>query len=78
MSTASSRGPGCVVAGVPSRMHPRRDRLRNVLPRLQARLQDVQAQEYAAGWLADYEQVKVKCDALAQEYGATYPKSWPS
>jgi predicted transcriptional regulator len=51
-----------------------RDRLLTVLPRLHERLQEVQAQEYAAGWLADYEQVKVKRDALAQEYGATYPK----
>ena len=51
-----------------------RDRLRAAMPRLQQRLQDVQAQEYAAGWQADYEQVKVKCDALAQEYAATYPK----
>ena len=25
-------------------------------------------------WLADYERIKVKRDALAQEYGATYPK----
>jgi predicted transcriptional regulator len=51
-----------------------RARLRTVLPRLQQRLQEVQAQEYAARWLADYEQVKIKRDALAQEYGATYPK----
>jgi hypothetical protein len=34
-----------------------RDRLRTVLPRLQERLQQVQAAEYAARWEADFEEV---------------------
>jgi hypothetical protein len=51
-----------------------RDRLRTVLPRLQARLQQVQAAEYAARWEADFEQVYGRCNELAQEYAATYPR----
>jgi hypothetical protein len=50
-----------------------RDRLRTVLPRLQERLQQVQAAEYAARWQADFEQVEGQRDELAQEYAATYP-----
>jgi hypothetical protein len=51
-----------------------RDRLRNALPRLQTRLADVQAAEYAARWEPDFEQVQARRDELAQEYAATYPK----
>ena len=51
-----------------------RDRLRTVLPRLQARLTDVQAAEYAARWEPDFEGVQARRDKLAQEYAATYPK----
>ena len=45
-----------------------RDRLHTLLPRLQQRLQQVQAAEYAARWDADFEQVERRRDELAQEY----------
>src|SRR5450759_5624093 len=51
-----------------------RDRLRTVLPRLQARLQQIQAAEYAARWEADFEQVEGRRNELVQEYAATYPR----
>src|SRR5450759_867893 len=51
-----------------------RDRLRNVLPRLQARLTELQAADYAARWQADIDQVEGRCNQLAQEYAATYPR----
>jgi hypothetical protein len=50
-----------------------RDRLRTVQPRLQARLAEAQAAEYAARWQADYEHVKAERDALAAELRETYP-----
>jgi hypothetical protein len=50
-----------------------RDRLRTVLPRLQARYQEVAAAEYLTQWRADYELLKVKRDALAAELAVTYP-----
>jgi hypothetical protein len=51
-----------------------RDRLRTVLPRLQERLQQVQAAEYAARWEADFEEVEGRRNEMAQEYVATYPR----
>ena len=51
-----------------------RDRLRAALPRLQERLQQVQAAEYAARWEADFEEVEGRRNEMAQEYAATYPK----
>jgi hypothetical protein len=50
-----------------------RDRLRNVLPRLQARLTELQAAEYAAWWEPDFEQVEARRDEWARKY-AQYPK----
>ena len=50
-----------------------RDRLRTVLPRLQARLKQVEAAEYLARWEPDYEQVKAVRDALAAEMREVYP-----
>jgi hypothetical protein len=51
-----------------------RDRLRTVLPRLQARHLETVAAEYLTLWRADYEVLKVKRDALAAELGEVYPK----
>jgi len=51
-----------------------RDRLRTVLPRLQARLSEVKAAEYAARWESDFRQVEARRDELANEYAATYPR----
>jgi len=51
-----------------------RERLRSVLPRLQERLQQIQAAEYAARWEADFEQVEARRNELVQEYAATYPR----
>jgi hypothetical protein len=51
-----------------------RDRLRNVLPRLQARLTELHAAEYAARWEPDFEQVQAQRDELAQGYAELYPK----
>jgi hypothetical protein len=51
-----------------------RDRLHTLLPRLQERLQQIQAAEYAARWEADFEQVEARCNELVQEYAATYPR----
>ena len=51
-----------------------RDRLRNVLPRLQGRLTELQAAEYAARWQADFDQVEGRCNQSAKEYAATYPR----
>ena len=50
-----------------------RDRLKTLLPRLQARYQEVQAQEYLAQWRADYEALKITRDALAAELREVYP-----
>jgi len=51
-----------------------RDRLRAALPRLQERLQQIQAAEYAARWEAEFEQVEGRRNELAQEFAATYPR----
>jgi len=51
-----------------------RDRLKTLLPRLQARYQEVQAQEYLAEWRSDYEKLKVTRDGLAEELRAIYPE----
>ena len=45
----------------------RRERLRNVLPRLKQWHQEVAAKEYLAQWLGDYETLKVERDELATE-----------
>ncbi len=50
-----------------------RDRLRNVLPRLQARLTELQAAEYAARWEVDFTEVEARRDEWARKY-AQYPK----
>jgi len=50
-----------------------RDRLRNVLPRLQARLTELQAVEYAARWEVDFTQAEARRDEWARKY-AQYPK----
>ena len=44
-----------------------RDRLRTVLPRLQARYEEVTAAEYQVRWQADYEAVKAQHDALTKD-----------
>ena len=51
-----------------------RERLRTVLPRLQARLKQVVAAEYAAKWEPDYKQVEALRDALAAEMREVYPR----
>jgi hypothetical protein len=51
-----------------------RDRLRTALPRLQARLEQLQAEEYLTRWRSDYEKLKVKRDGLAEELRAIYPE----
>jgi hypothetical protein len=51
-----------------------RDRLRTVLPRLQQRLTEVAAGEYAAQWEPEFKQVEAQRDALAAEYAELYPK----
>jgi hypothetical protein len=50
-----------------------RERLRNVLTRLQARYQEIAALEYLTKWKADYEVLKVERDALAAELSELYP-----
>ncbi len=49
-----------------------RDRLCTALPRLQRRLQEVQAMEYFARWEPDFEQVEAKVEAASRKY-AKYP-----
>lgn len=51
-----------------------RDRLRNVVPRLKARLEDVEAKEHSARWRRQDEAVKKKRDTLAAEVRETYPQ----
>jgi hypothetical protein len=51
-----------------------RDRLRTALPRLQARLEQLQAEEYLTQWRSDYEKLKVKRDGLAEELRTIYPE----
>jgi hypothetical protein len=50
-----------------------RDRLRTVLPRLQKLLKQVEAEEYAAAWEAEYEKIKAVRDELAAEMHEVYP-----
>jgi len=50
-----------------------RERLRTVLPRLDARLQQVEAEEYAASWEPEFQRVQALRDELAREYAAKYP-----
>jgi hypothetical protein len=50
-----------------------RDRLRTALPRLQVRLKEVEAAEYAAHWEPDYQHVKAVRDELATEMREVYP-----
>jgi predicted transcriptional regulator len=51
-----------------------RERLKTLLPRLQARYQEVQAQEYLAEWRSDYEKLKDERDGLAEELRTIYPE----
>jgi hypothetical protein len=51
-----------------------RDRMKTLLPRLQARCQKVQAQEYLRQWRIDCERLKVKRDGLAEELRTIYPE----
>jgi hypothetical protein len=50
-----------------------RDRLRTVLPNLRKLLKQVEHEEYAARWDAEYEKVKVVRDQLAAELREVYP-----
>jgi hypothetical protein len=50
-----------------------RVRLQTVLPRLHARLKQIEAAEYLARWKPDYERVKAVRDALAAEMREVYP-----
>jgi hypothetical protein len=50
-----------------------RDRLRTVLPRLQAKHKKVKEQEHAVAWTADYGVVKARRDAVAQQLRERYP-----
>jgi hypothetical protein len=50
-----------------------RDRLRTLLPRLQARYEQVTAEEYLVQWHSDYEALKVRRDALVEELREVYP-----
>jgi len=51
-----------------------RDRLKTLLPRLQARYQELQAQEYLTQWRSDYEKLEVRRDELAEELRTIYPE----
>ena len=50
-----------------------RDRLLTLRPRLEHRLQEVQAEEYLTHWRADYNALKTKRDELAAELSELYP-----
>ena len=50
-----------------------RDRLQAALPRLQQRHKEAREAEYAAAWTVDYEQLKAKRDAVAQQLRERYP-----
>ncbi len=49
------------------------ERLKTLLPRIQARYQEAQAQELLAQWRIDYERLKVERDKLAEELREIYP-----
>jgi hypothetical protein len=51
-----------------------RDRLRSVLPKLQQHFNDVLSHEEYARWVAQYEAVKIKRDAAAEELRTIYPE----
>jgi len=51
-----------------------RDRLRNVLPKLQAQFKKVCSQEAYDRWTVDYENVKLSRDAAAEQLKALYPQ----
>jgi hypothetical protein len=53
------------------------NRLRTLQPRLEARLTEVRAIERETQWHADYERVKAKRDALADEFRELYPETVP-
>jgi hypothetical protein len=50
-----------------------RDRLLSLRPRLDQRLQEVQAEEYFNQWRTEYEMLKAKRDELAAELSKLYP-----
>src|ERR1035437_8264745 len=50
----------------------RATRLRNLLPRLQARFEEVAEKERYASWVADFERIKPEVDVLAEEFRTTY------
>ena len=50
------------------------DRWRAAVPRLEANYKRVAATEYLERWRADYDQLKVKRDALATEFAELYPE----
>ena len=52
-----------------------RDRLCNVLPRLQTKVTKAQRNEAHAKWVIEYEQVKVKRDAAAEKLRTKYPEA---
>ena len=54
-----------------------RERVKTLLPRLQARYQEVQAQGYLTEWRSDYEKLKGKRDGLADELRTIYPEFEP-
>jgi hypothetical protein len=56
------------------RLEFNRDRLRTALPRLQERLEQLQAEEYLARWRDEYEALKVERDGLAEELRTIYPE----
>ena len=52
-----------------------RDRLRTVLPRLQARHQEVVAQEYLSTWQHGFSILRAKRDELSEELSQVYPEA---
>jgi hypothetical protein len=52
----------------------RANRLLTVKPRLQLRIERVVAAEEHRGWVADYERLKVKVEAAAEQFAAEYPE----
>jgi hypothetical protein len=51
-----------------------RDRLKSLLPRLQARLVEIEAAEYLKQWEASFREVEKERDAVAEEFRQTYPR----
>lgn len=50
------------------------DQLRRVLKRLEARLNEIEAAEYAASWEPEFQEVQAKRDELAAELREVYPE----